>query len=327
MAYELGSWGQMVDYYPPDQSSQLRLSQSFIWSLTAFMKGTIGPGGSGVWTVTRSSDGSSVADGDLWGNTFDPSKLVRATAGVAHSWIVLKAPATLSPSLYIVFDCSGSSDYSFMAVARFSQIGYPGGTVTNAPTALDDTSCAYAGNLGDTYTYLHRFNGILSARGDFWFYSNALGRSLNANAACLRLQETASNDQWPCIVMVNFASYNSGWYSFFAQTNSWSFKTGAGSQVTWPYAGLILPFLSAGAQLLGSQPISGDVQTHKWLRWPAYFGRSDSAQGCVKGRFPDMWLGPYFAAGAVGAQYPALGEPTHTLINGLWMPFTTCPTF
>lgn len=326
MAYEL-SWGQMVDQPVSDQSTLLRCAQSILWGFKSFLKGVIGPGGTGVWTVTRSSDGVSVSDSDLWGDTFDPSKIVRAAVGTAHSWIVLKAPASLDSSLYIVLDCSGSTDQMLVATPRFSKLGYPGGTVTNAPTAADDTSCMTpAAAMCDAITYVHKLNGILSARGDFVFFAWSLNRSIVFNASCFGLMETRPTDQWPFTVMINATGFVGTAYSYFAKNQEWKYRVGSGLVPSGGHSGLLLPYMSGGQYFLDAAPPSGDYQTHKWAKFPAYLGYSQTTYGLIKGRLPDVALGPMMPS-APGAQSPGTGGVEYTLIGGLWLPFTVCPTF
>jgi len=197
----------MVDEIPSDPTSQLGLSRSLVWALKAFLKGTIGPGGSGVWTVVQSSDGAEADNTDRWGDTYTPGALICGAAGVAHSWIVLKAPASLSSSLYFLLDCSGSSNQIFMGYSYFSKMGFTGGDLKNRPTALDEVAGSTPSNICDSYTYTHRFNGILSARGDFVFMSFSLGRSLTYAAATLGVMEARPVDTWPFAFLAEAVGY------------------------------------------------------------------------------------------------------------------------
>ena len=89
-----------------------------------------------VWTVRYSCDGTtagSAGDGvDRWTSTFTPSKLVRASNGVAHSWMVLRNAAS---GLEACIDISGTVDGSgLLSFARVSN-PFTSGSTTTRPTA------------------------------------------------------------------------------------------------------------------------------------------------------------------------------------------------
>lgn len=326
MAYELGAWGQMVDRAVDDPTSTATIAKSAVWGLKAFMAGQIGPGGAGAWSVVRSSDGVTDAYSDLWGTAYDGSKLVRAAAGVAHSWVVLQAPVTMG-SLFVCFDLTGPSDNSPLANAsKFSKLGFTtGGTILNRPTASDETTGSSWTNLTDIVTFQHKLNGILSPRGDFLFFMESLGHGITFNFMCMKAQEAKPSDEWPWIFggyCNTYASFN----NFFLNTNYYFCRVGAGALAPGQF-GPLVPHVSTGSYpFLLNLPPNGDYQSHLWPAFPSYFGIGDVTLGGVKGRLPDIRLGPVFvnAAGAQSPSLPAAAE--YTLIGGLWLPFTVSPS-
>ena len=86
------------------------------------------------WTVIGSSDGSTGAldATDRW---VDNGDLVIATAGVAHSWIVLQD----QNGMQVCFDLSDTaSAFRDMVIVVSPGGNFSGGSVTNRPTATDE---------------------------------------------------------------------------------------------------------------------------------------------------------------------------------------------
>jgi hypothetical protein len=335
MAYEIG-WGQMVDRAVEDPTTRQTQAKSIIWALKAFLMGQIGPGGTGVWTVVKSSDGATVAASDLWLSTYGTgNQIVWATAGTAHSWIVLQAPATMG-SLFICLDVSGASNTAIMSPLRFSKLGFTvGGTTTlNRPTASDETmGSQWNGDIMDNPgSYPLKMNGLLSARGDFLFFAMSLGRGVTFNCLGMKVQEAKSVDQWPWV----FMGYSNGyqvitqyWGPNFAPTNAFAYyKIGAGVGPVPGDVSFIWPYVGNSGNLLDGIPAGGDSQSHLSPGFPAYVGaRSSATWGGVKGRLPDIRLGVFQVLGDTGRQAPGSGPVEYTLMGGLWLPFTVSPTW
>lgn len=129
-----------------DTSTLARAYQSIWWALKALLTNQTGIGGEqsgtrsaqSVWTHVASCDGTSVSTTtDLWGSTFDASRLVFNTSGSAHSWW-----KGTNGTHAILLDMNG-------ATANIGRIGaapagdFSAGSTTVGPVAATDW---YAGN-------------------------------------------------------------------------------------------------------------------------------------------------------------------------------------
>lgn len=66
--------------------------------------------------------------------TFDASKIVAASPGTAHSWVVMRSPAALGP-LYLLLDVANATNQLTYVVSKTQPSG---GTTTNRPVAPDE---------------------------------------------------------------------------------------------------------------------------------------------------------------------------------------------
>lgn len=156
-------------------SSSLNLMRSLVFGIKALLKGTKtgtnGPAGaapgSSFWTVLGSSDGSTAGiDGtDRWTDTFDSSKLVRAAAGVAHSWVILSHATTAT---WLLIDLGTASDTTFNLL--FSRTAFTGGSITARPTATQEYGFTTASIADTTTAVTHRLSKVTDAAGNFFIF-------------------------------------------------------------------------------------------------------------------------------------------------------------
>lgn len=178
-----GSWKSNGDFVIPSVATALIACKATLWSLKAMIKGdAVGPsnGHTGAiaagsrWTHHQSCDGASVSSvTDLWGTSFDETKIIRGTGGAARSWIVLRSPnALLDGPWYLVIAFNGTADDR--ATFTLSRTAPTGGTTTAHPTSSVETANAdrpFTHN--DTST--RRFSISMEANGSFWFVSAVTG--------------------------------------------------------------------------------------------------------------------------------------------------------
>lgn len=115
--------------------------------------------------VTGDANNGSIVWAERTLYTFDSAKIVQNTGGNAHSWFVLKSPATLGP-FYLILDCKSASvdQMSIMAC----KTAPTGGSTTARPTSTDEfgfsTVQSFLANGSVTQWMWH---GALSTTGDF----------------------------------------------------------------------------------------------------------------------------------------------------------------
>lgn len=105
-------------------------------------------------TVSYSCDGTTAGTpGDAVNRWTDPTKIVFANPGTAHSWIVLRFPK-IQTGFEVLISCENFSTNGVQLTCYYSPTnGFTGGTVTARPTATDERvflSNAGWGGAGNT---------------------------------------------------------------------------------------------------------------------------------------------------------------------------------
>lgn len=206
------TWYSDTNYQFPDYSSADAIQRSTLWILKAFLQQQIvgttnGPNGTApagaAWTCVGSSDGSgnfNMSGTDLWGSTYDASKLVYASNGNNHSWMVLQSPAGIASNgpYQLLMDCNSSGTNVRLSLSR---AGFTGGSATFAPTATDQAS--YMPNPetlnGETTTTSASYGHITrTATGAFYFTTSRVGATSLGGAfiSAVPLVNQNPSDQW-----------------------------------------------------------------------------------------------------------------------------------
>lgn len=122
-----------------NNTSAALIAQWFLWALKAHLVGEHSSGDVGgsrhansLWSVVQSCDGASVSASDLWGSTFNAAKIIRATSGSAHSWIVLRNAAN---GYDLCIDCNSASNGSFQITSTKTSVGFSSGSTAVRPQA------------------------------------------------------------------------------------------------------------------------------------------------------------------------------------------------
>jgi len=326
------TWYTTANRALDDVTTALRQGASGLFALKAFLKGEVsgtnGPEGarpgSTFWTCKGSSDGATAGmdDVDRLGATFDPSKWVRAAAGVAHSWIVLQAPGTIQDApWFLTIDYASTSD----AVAAFyiTKVLPTGGSITARPTSTIESSYTNqqfssatlgAGNthfVTDANGSFHFFssrNGTGYAQFYFTFQSIVDGRSGDVARAFMYAHQVETTHGAPVLSSVtNFRG--------LSYTGGNSINTTNGRIGRLFFAGQ-----EFSAAITGTNPHDAkvDMIVGPWLV-------DTTLTGTIRGRFPDMWMCG-FAANA-GTVFPIVGNPERVNLGDIVIPCSVIPTF
>ncbi len=153
-------------------------TKSFIKGIKTGTTGTSGaPPAGAAWICVGSSNGASYVAAsttiqtDYWTDAFDSTKLVRAAAGVAHSWIVMKSPtgiSSLGVPLYLLI--SLGTDANTKLVVRGALTAFTGGTLTADPTSVDETDFTIFNTVADVTAAASRAHYVTDANGNFSVY-------------------------------------------------------------------------------------------------------------------------------------------------------------
>jgi hypothetical protein len=261
----------------------------------------------GLWTTVASCDSLSVSASDLWGSSFDGSKIVCAGDGSTHSWYQLYNAGL---GMYLVIHPSNNNYFA----NTFSPTLQTDGSTTQRPKCtLSDILAApryYNSEAGN-------FNIALTTEGSFvMFWTLTSSVAIRGVMMCCELLETHTADDHP----------------IFCYGNESMFTASALSQ----YGGMVQPFTHAAAKAGGivyhhSSPTSNyldnvalDPVDGLANDLPIYILAS-SAPNSIRGRLPDV----HWASSLLGSNTwePSVGQITSVTVNSVWVPAYTSITF
>lgn len=341
---------------PITSSSTIQeINKSFIWGLKALLCGQI-TGSHGIngaapsssyWTCVSSSDAVNATTSDLWGSSYNSSKLVYganisnyADAGVPYSWAVLRSPSSISTSGYLYFlllYSGGSSGDSYGQIGAYiSNTPFLNGTITSRPVATNEVPLIYNVNsqmslyLGPTSTGDYKLHLCRTDSGQFWFAAsknstNKFGRLLGIGS----VSEVRSPETQPWYVSVdyrqsdfsnqainNLSNYNS-YFVTVSRTHNNLYDTEL--NFLRPYTGIEYGDNSFDRETTNLQ---GTLDA-----FPLYYMYKPTSQAVattsygLKGKVTDVFVSGHIQ----GAVYPSSGDVEKVSIGCLWLPFDVAP--
>lgn len=328
----------------PDTSTSLRVMQSMLWGLKAMLLGQLlgttgtsgAPPAGALWSHYASCDGAAVSTNpavDLWTAAFDASKLIRAAAGVAHSWIVLKSPAAITAlgvPFYLLISLGTGTDARIQL--GLAKTAFAGGTTTDDPTSANSVLGPETGNqfaVSDvTAGVAHRFSLYTDANGDFvmTFARNAVGWP-HTIFAVKALTGPNAGDLYPICLIIETKITSRGVLDSAGGTSNTMVATGwDGSQGLniRSGGGTLIPQTSAGTRIMSPDAtwfsrtaVNEQTTLQDALTCFVNFHGSAGVLG-VRGTIADWFLTNNTRA--VGSCEPTAGATEHTLVGNIWMP-------
>lgn len=291
-----------------------------------------------VWTVVGSSDGSTAGmDGtDRWTTTFTASKIVRASTGSAHSWIVLQN-STSGYQMCIDMNSTSSGGNCNIIFARSSG-GFTGGNTTTRPTASANeefnTMDRNAPTTSSSFFYLSSdttTNGVyythFSCADDATFHFSVSRATTNKFSSFLAFARTSGAN----------GSDSRNWYALgdsassdvvgrgVPRANSLSNSSSNPFSSTRMHNGA-LPSSGGtrcavyGNTVISSSPSFGiDAISNSYLVDPITFREYNATTGLVlnRGFLPDFYV--IGSIPAVGSTYPSSNQ-THFVMGDFLVP-------
>lgn len=320
-----------------DNSTSLLLAKSIIFAFKSCLRGQASSGSLGdtdggvlaapsssYWTCEGSSDGATAGmDGtDRWTASFDATKIVRGTAGVAHSWIVLKSPTTITTGpYYMMISWDTGSDQSL--TVQFAKSPFTGGTATANPTAPANAASVMSSfTFAEAVTQPHRFHYTVDADGNFFFLTskNTSGIFNWCIIGCALVDYETSTDTHVFFMSQNHATTGRGVPdpNSFANTffRGRSYNNGA------QHAGGHLRWGTGGMSDLSST-LGQNIMRTKWDTWPVHVVEATAGITGIRGKFPDLML---IGAAPVGSNDPNTTTPERVVAGGYLIPFAGIPT-
>lgn len=293
------------------------------------------------WTVVSSSDGATSGASDLWGTTFDASKLL--FSGANKSWIILQSPAALGP-LYCLLhlgNASGSGHFSLSTSAP------TGGNATTYPTITANsmgwesygaggytTSGAFLTGLTDVNTTAHLAHFAVNTLGGFHY---ALSRTAAATGRFHfygmvdKATDTQTSDVFPywCATDSQSAGTNNRGAPQQSSLVS-SSRAYDGTYVSGAVGGL-MSFKYEPSNTRVEAALPDNIATVH-LALPGLLMRantSTAAGNAWSGRMPDLHQIAEGSSGSpvnIGASVPNSSSPLYHVVGNFLVPFGVVPT-
>jgi hypothetical protein len=315
------TWSYNFGIEVANRSSSKNMSAWLVWELKQALV-TAG------FVVEGSSDASTAAlDGvDRWGAVFDTTKIIRAAAGVAHSWITL-SKTTASWKVYLTLDCTGAADLT-MLLPKACHGTLTGGTTLNCPTGTENAAFSASLNMHDNTLAAHKVHFIYSNAGDFLFFTTKTGVTAH-RVFGMFVSDSFFTDPHPYYFVNGYTATDpfkgtpaiSG---TFWSPNSWACfdpATGAGKTATGG-ACLALPYSKTvnGTFLGGSGGAGGSIYDGKHRDFPIFFVTDDD----IRGRLVDISL-LVTAPAMFSSLLDESNNPIKTSVGYLLIPCNTTP--
>lgn len=324
-----------------DTTSAIKVTKSLLYAIKAFLMqqktGTTGTSGAppvgAAWSMYYSCDSVTAGtanDGvDRWGGgTFDATKLVRAAAGSAHSWAVLKSSGSICAALastpfYLIIDWGTGADTTFNFL--ISKAAPTGGTTTARPTATDEVGLTNF-VMTDVTVSTHRLFFVTDAVGNFLIMmEKAAAGFVHTFLAVQQLVAPGlqAADVFPMMIIADSSISGRGATSSAQVIGSAGFNGAAGATTRSPLNN-VAPSTSTGTGLLvpvntnwltATTTNQGNSKTDALPVQMMFVGAATTA---VKGTIPDWYVSN--SANSVGTCEPASGSLEHMNIGNFWVP-------
>lgn len=331
------TWFTEANRTMDDVTTGLKSNASVLFALQALLKGgvqgTAGTSGhfpsSGFWTVDSSSNSTLAGSGDKFSAGFVAAEWVRANAGSAHTWYVLKSPVSSGITdgpWYLMISWGTTVDANL--VIGFGKVQPTGGTTTADPTASGQSifvstaflftqasngKCHLVADAKGNFHFLQSFNG--SGRFSTYFSVQELTETRSsgdaARVACIADSLNSGNG----VPRLGCATLNSG-QGWRGNAND---GTTALTSTTGKLGGLSWNNSSDETVRLVVSAIDSKTDAVPC----AYCYDTTAAHQALRGRLGDVWaLG---AQVAPGSGTPAAATPDRIAAGTALIPFGVTP--
>lgn len=301
----------------------------------------------GKWTMYQSCDGNTFTPeddpSDIIGS--DPSKLIRGTPGLGHSWFVLKTPLMRTPSFspgsrfYMIVTCEGSSDQDYWKIF-LSKEPPSGGDENNRPTASDEWELTgTTPYMNDNTASSGRTHLVINEDGSFtflWVKSRVGFPHLSISVHLL--MDSVPGDEYPLYCQISYFATTPGalsdkrlWLFFSLWSTTWTATSrtpdGTSTCSVFPAYPVRGNTNSSGYVLFLSDSYSeiiGDGQTRKHPTFPMFVYASVPSTYAYRGRIADLFYGPVYTQPCGALRSPDGGTGAeHVNFSGVWLPTNT----
>jgi hypothetical protein len=300
------TWQMLVNQAQAHFTTILAASQDVGFFILQFLTGALGfqdrsgaaiGSPAGLWTVDCSSDGVTASN---WGSNDNKilayTDIVFGDPGSAHSWFVLRSPASfggLGYPLYLVCSTAGSSGApTWKFVLGRTPNG--NGTATADPTMTNATTAVVL--TGVTGAVQQTGRGMLATDGTFMLATGTAGMNsaqLGLAVLPVAVSDIVPGDGYPWML---WANSDNGQHSNQASPFCLSVGSPRALRPTGSVSTTTIPNIASGLLDATGMGSPGDEADHSLPRMPFYLVTKDGASfTSFRGRVDDIFFGPALA--------------------------------
>lgn len=281
------------------------------------------------YVIEISSDGTTLkTDGtDQWSSS---ASVVFATAGSAHSYVVLKTPSGMLPSsnqARVLIDCGVGASNNHLANFGFATAAYTSsGSVNTIPTAPTNNSAF------NNKQFLHstvanskwhcQYVTAGTEVGNFLFEISQDGTGrFHFALGVLAIHGAETGDNWPVVFICSFVETSTGAMSVGQITGSTHSAQAHYDGTMATGARFINAYSNAdGTDVMASFGTAGSSITGVYPDFPLVVADTTAGKLTVRGYIVDLAWAPSAVATLSGTVEPASGSTTTTIIGTVWVP-------
>lgn len=329
-------WYTSANLALADSTTASRCAHSSAWGFGAMLlgnqSGTNGPEGarpsSCYWTLEGSSDsltaGIDATDRLHFAGSFTNADWVRAGAGSAHSWFVIKSPtALLDGPWYLCFDYVGPSNDQQCTLA-FSKNVFSGGSTTDRPTSTGECVATYV-QFCSTTQAAGKLHLNIDANGNFrWLRSrNGVGY-FDTYISVEGLVEYHTGDPARTFCLHHFVDSTRGVMNVSPSFNFLGMSLNGTTALVSGNIGIADIWFYPVGSTLSSYTTTNTIDSTVDALPCVYVYENTTTRKGIRGRFPDMW--ECGAPVATGSVFPSVGNIERVLLGSKMIAMSVAPS-
>lgn len=329
-------WYTSANLAIADSSTASRCAHSSIWGFGAMLlgnlSGTNGPEGarpsSCYWTLEGSSNsitaGIDTTDRLHFAGAFTDADWIRANAGTAHTWFVIKSPsAVLDGPWYFCFDYIGPTNDQTCTIA-FSKNVFSGGSTTARPTSTNE-SVLTSFQFCSTTAGAGKIHLNIDANGSFrWLRSRNGTGYFDTYISVESLVEYHTVDPCRTFCSLQFLDSGRGVMGISPTVNIRGMSLN-GTSATGNNEVLIVDLWFYPASItMGAYTTTNVLDATVDALPCVYVYENTAGRKGMRGRFPDMWESG--AQVATGSTFPSVGNIERVLLGSKMIAMSVAPS-
>lgn len=329
-------WYTSANLALADSTTANRCAHSSIWGFGAMLlgnlSGTNGPEGARpgtcYWTLEGSSNsttaGIDTTDRLHFAGSFTDADWIRANAGTAHTWFVIKSPtALLDGPWYFCFDYIGPTNDQTCSIIVSKNV-FSGGSTTARPTSTGE-SVATSVQFCSTTAGAGKIHLNIDANGNFrWLRSRNGTGYFDTYISMEGLVEYHTVDPARTFCLTHFLDSGRGVMGVSPTCNIRGLSTNGTTALTGSDAGIADIWFYPTSITLSSYTSTNVLDSTVDSIPCCYLYENTAGRKGMRGRYPDMWeCGSQVAVGSV---FPSVGNIERVLLGSKMIAMSVAPS-